>query len=669
MPALETQVGQIYINNKKLSKSFVSLFSEKIMESEAELFALLEIPLLNSASSAESEKISKVISAVLQKNFKRINPNAFENAISQVNEELGKIAAQGQTSWVGKMNACLAVRQNENLSVASSGKVHAFLFRNKQFSDIAGNSKDGGALKTFENFVLGKVAKKDLLIFSTSQLFNYVSIERLQKILSEMPILESCQAVANLIKETAEASVSFGTFILEIGSTKDFAAQNAFAAKQQVQDEKIFAAALQTENNPKAESSQKNSSLDKIKSFGSAAKKLAERAISASKELSVPKINIQNINSQLIKERAKNYTDLKKIKELPRAKKFFLAAAAIFFLLLVINIAVAARMHFVKKANQDITAKLNDIQQKIDDANAAYIYNDQASANKLTTAARDELNAIPLQKNQSITDQENKISIELTALENTAEHIKTLQATELFKYNGGAVNMIRAFGRTIYLINNDGGLFVPYSLNDNSQGAEFSVSTTHLSDIVAVNNVFIARDSSGNVYQINASDKNAVKTSWILPAESTGLAVYGSPAKLYTMDKKSGAIVSASQNSPLSQYLQLDLNNALGLAIDGSVYLLEKDGIKKFVSKQEKTFDQNGLNYSSNAIIKTDASLANVYVLDPDKNRLIVLDKKRGDIIAQYTSNQFKKLKDFIVDEKNKVAYILNDQSVLVIHL
>src|SRR5438045_2076282 len=128
MPLLETQVGQIYINNKKLSRSFVSLFSEKIAETEAEVLALLEIGLAGPASSAQCEKIARNIASVLRRNFKKANPNSFENAIGQVNDELARQASEGEADWVGKMNACIAVRQNENLYIATTGKIHAFLF-------------------------------------------------------------------------------------------------------------------------------------------------------------------------------------------------------------------------------------------------------------------------------------------------------------------------------------------------------------------------------------------------------------------------------------------------------------------------------------------------------------------------------------------------------------
>jgi len=648
MAALETQVGQIFINNKKLSKSFISLFSEKAAETGAEVFILAEAALLNPAASSEYEKILKSIASIVRRNYKKPNPNAFENAVAQVNEDLAGIAGQGQTSWVGRLNACIAVRENESLAVATTGKIHAYLFRDKQFSDIAdaggGNTKQN-PLKAFENFAIGKVAKKDFLIFTTNQLFNYVSIERLQKILGDLPIAAACKTVADLIKQLADESISFGTFVVELGSAKDFSAEEAAKALNVLETKKVFA---------------------RIKTGLAGAKSFAAHTMLVAKKPSAPKINIQAATAEMLKSQPGPLESAKNAQSLSRAKKFFFGAALIFLVLLAINIILALRVHNKKQTVDTINTKLTDIQQKINDANAAFIYNDQKTASDLFNSAQQEFNTLPL-NDKSIADQANKISTELTALENSVEHVRTAATTTLFTANS-ALDAVQISGGTLYAVNFQGDLFMPYSLSQNQQQPNFTVSAPAFSNIAGSSAGLIATDQTGSFYQIDLKNKTAVKQPGNLIPGGVGLAAYGSPLRLYTLKKDGSAIMVANLLSTPVNYMPLNNSDKpLDLAIDGSIYILYPDKILKFNAKQPKSFNAAS-SFSQNSKIYTAKGLSYAYVLDPDRKKFMILSKDTGAIQQTYSSAAFHDLKNFTVDEKSRTAYIIDGQSVLSMH-
>ena len=649
MPILETQVGQIFINNRKLSKSFISLFSEKIAETGAEIFVLIEAGLSSQAGTPEYEKILKSMLTTLHRNFKKLNQNGFENSIAQINEDLAATVGQGQTNWVGKLNACVAVRQNESLSVATTGKIHAYLFRDDQFSDIAdAASAKQNPLKAFENFTLGKIAKKDYLIFTTSQLFNYLSTERLQKILSDLPISAACRTIADLIKELADETVSFGTFVVALGNADDFPAEESV---------QYFAAAFETQK-----------TLNRIKNAFKGATTFAEQTVLAgAKQLQrVKKINLKSDIVAPLREQQKKLASLKNIRELPRAKKFFFSAAAIFAVALLINIIIAVRIHYKNKSAQDLNTKLADIQTKIAAANAAYIYNDQAAASANFNAAQAEFNTLPV-GNKSIADQANKISAELAALGNSVEHVQNVAAIQLFSYSSSSIDAMELIGNTLYLVNFQGDLFVPYSLATKQQGQNFTILAPPLANIVNNNGTLIATDKTGGIWQIDLAKGIAAKQTGNVRANSLGLAAYGSPAKLYYLDQSGAAIFNSLLNSGPSNYMNLSAGKALDLAVDGSIYVLYPDKILKFNSKQSKPFN-NSLGFAANAKIYTDKNLTYVYVLDPGQNRLMALNKASGGIANQYASSQFQNLKNFVVDQADRIAYILSGQNILVIH-
>src|SRR5579885_182309 len=177
MTDLETQVAKILISNSKSANAYVFVMAEKAQDAESELYVVMELPVLNPAAMPECDRIAKAVAASLKRSYRQPgNENTFETALTQINEELAKLASLGQTNWMGKLNALLAVKTGAIFNIATTGKVSALLFRDNEFTNISDSPKNPHPLKTFENFASGKIRLHDFLILSTSQLFNYLSI-------------------------------------------------------------------------------------------------------------------------------------------------------------------------------------------------------------------------------------------------------------------------------------------------------------------------------------------------------------------------------------------------------------------------------------------------------------------------------------------------------------
>lgn len=641
MNGLETQVGQIFISDKRLSKSFVSLLSERVPETNAEIFSLVEIPVLNPAAWAEYEKLAKMLQTILRRNFRRENGSAFENAIAQINDELAKQAASGQTAWVGKMNACLAVRQEESLYIATCGKVHSYLFRDKQFADISDSPEKPNPLKTFENFAVGKILKKDFLIFSTTQLFNYISVERLKDILTRNQLAPACQNIAEIIRNLADESISFGTFILEFGGS------GAFGTEQ------ILSFSLPINQ---------NSYKETVLALGSKAMQFSSASFS----------KLRNVNwsgglssSYSGLRSAKQKLNYEKFKSLPRAKKFFLASAGVFALILIINLFVAIHVRGVNKRDAQINAVLTDAQNKINEANSAYIYSDKQHALEILGMAKTELSNLPAKTN--FEAQKTKLVQQITELQNSIGGLKNVSAAILAKFDGA--DRLKLAGNKLVLINSHDGKYTIYDWGSAALGQSFTVAPQPQALNSIDNNIYFT-DSSGNIYQLDTDRKQASQLAAKVPGNADLAAFYGSPTKIYALYRSSKTIDVAAlqkQDSPTA-YLKegADISGAVDFTIDGSVYILFKNSISKFTQGVQKPFSNIGLAFSDRAKIFTDLNVKNIYILDPGQNRLIVLDKN-GSVKAQYTSDKFSDLKDFVVDEANKTVYILNGSELLKI--
>ena len=71
---------------------------------------------------------------------------------------------------------------------------------------------------------------------------------------------------------------------------------------------------------------------------------------------------------------------------------------------------------------------------------------------------------------------------------------------------------------------------------------------------------------------------------------------------------------------------------------------------------------------SATGKIYTEKDFNYLYILDSGNNRILIFDKS-GNLVNTLMSDSFTGLKDFQVDEKNKIIYALNDGSLLKITL
>lgn len=116
---------------------------------------------------------------------------------------------------------------------------------------------------------------------------------------------------------------------------------------------------------------------------------------------------------------------------------------------------------------------------------------------------------------------------------------------------------------------------------------------------------------------------------------------------------------------------QIEIKNAIGMAIDGNVFVLHENGeVSKFFKGHKEKFSLPEIEPPLNAPSKffTDSDAKNLYILDPPNNRILQFkkdcDNSKCSLLAQYTSEKFTELRDFSVDEASRVIYVLNGQEL-----
>lgn len=104
-------------------------------------------------------------------------------------------------------------------------------------------------------------------------------------------------------------------------------------------------------------------------------------------------------------------------------------------------------------------------------------------------------------------------------------------------------------------------------------------------------------------------------------------------------------------------------DDAVSLAVDGSVFLLTKNGaIIKFSGGKKAPFDfEKPANQfkGENLKLKTQETQKNLYLLDKDRERIIIYDKETGKMKTQIQDKILKEALDFeVLEDKNEIYFV-----------
>ena len=142
---------------------------------------------------------------------------------------------------------------------------------------------------------------------------------------------------------------------------------------------------------------------------------------------------------------------------------------------------------------------------------------------------------------------------------------------------------------------------------------------------------------------------------------------------LYFLDKETCEIVKYSNLGALkwgsAKKWMKDkgpCSNPKSMTVDGSVWILNKDNsiLRYYSGFFEESIVLDFFPFPENITqIKTKADIPYLYLLEPVKKRVIVINKK-GEIIKQFQSEKFDNLKDLDISQDGKTIYLLNNSVV-----
>jgi hypothetical protein len=125
----------------------------------------------------------------------------FEDALKKVNENLAQITQNGETNWIGNLNAILAVQIDDKIHLAQTGQAEAYIFRDGKTNHLtyglAQNKAETHPLKTFTNITSGALSTHDKVLIANPELFSVMSMDALCEIIT---MNSPCAAVLQIAK-------------------------------------------------------------------------------------------------------------------------------------------------------------------------------------------------------------------------------------------------------------------------------------------------------------------------------------------------------------------------------------------------------------------------------------------------------------------------------------
>uniref|UniRef100_A0A7C4LZB9 PPM-type phosphatase domain-containing protein n=1 Tax=candidate division CPR3 bacterium TaxID=2268181 RepID=A0A7C4LZB9_UNCC3 len=222
-----TKVGKILSRQKNPDRhTLVSIFKPESPEAKKHgvIYMVLEIL----SSDPTMGRIAKLIEKILiEEYYKNIGDGlgSFESSLKVINEKLSELADEGEIGWIGKINAVIAIFEDDILHITQAGTTEAYMIRDEKIIHITENlsshAEKQNPLKTFINIVSGNLKLKDKIIISTSEFFYHFSLDDTRRICSRFsPAIAAAYIVKMLRREEIE---SINTLILEFDEKeKDF---------------------------------------------------------------------------------------------------------------------------------------------------------------------------------------------------------------------------------------------------------------------------------------------------------------------------------------------------------------------------------------------------------------------------------------------------------------
>lgn len=587
---------------------------------------------------------------------------ALKESLKEINEFLSSQIKNENVSWQGHLNfAILSLREND-LNFTKVGNLKILLSRNQNLINIGKNLESQEIiepLKIFSNIVSGKISENDKVMIFTKEVFDFFSTENLIQEIAGQEILKENKLKEILKKHDEKLRNISGIFLLI-----------------QVHSEIQPKATLTLKRKPISKISLSFSKVKNYFKIFEVKNKIFQKLtfIKRLKFLSKIKISFPFFKNLTAKLHIKISLIRNKIKNIKEKLKIFTFRKNLISILLLIFILLIGFFIFKGEQEQKIQQTqefFSEIEMKIIQAENFLILKDKEKANSLLQEAWQEL--LPQIKTGALLQKE-------------ALSLKDLIETKLYPLNKLEKNPITTFilefkpkeidfipqkiltlNSTLYFFNHFSQDFYKSDLNEKT-GEILKIKENI--KLATPFNDSILFFSEPNVLTILKNDRLSENMFRPFSSDSNFNNLVSYKSNIYFLDSNSGEIIRYSLPFDKgSLWLSSQTKKPIkgkSMAIDGNIWILTKDNEidRYFLGKYQETLKVNLFPYLEKpSKIWTSSSLPYLYILEPTKNRIVVLTKK-GEIVKQFQIDEFNNLLDFTISKDGKTIWILNNQKV-----
>lgn len=593
----------------------------------------------------------------------------FEKAVKQVNLELAKYIERGNTSWVGKISAVVAVVRSEELILTQTGTAEAYLYRNGAATQITDRSirQSPQPHMIFGTVASGKLMVEDKLLLGTSALFGALKLERLhQLMLDNSPASAIGKIKEQLSGENIERVAAIG---LQISNVKSATLQ----VRPTEPEEHVILPAPSTAEVVKA-----------------VAVPMAQKTVTTGQELSRALRSVPRQQRQPVSEKPLFKVALPSL-PLDQKKKLALVGSGAVFALFALVTGVA---HIRAEAEvSDLEARYGRAVTVFQQAEKT-AETDKVAALTMLKSASSELNE--LKRHDRIENLDDRIRTKadgkgvasvsglaglISARIDKLEGLEKVGTTTLVSSdsftNGSPSRIFEASGHLMML-----GLGQSPSLY-RFDPKDKSVSSTE-NDLSELGNVSVAgTDTSGTYLFLGTSEGELWRynpaTDGFLKLTIAGnelgsasaLTVYNS--NLYVLAK--GSVYKHlrtsggySEGRPYATSSSVpSLSDAVGLFIDGSVLTAGPKGLTELSLGSSKLHQELPQALRNTLSIRGGASDELVVLTDTKTNRIGVVKREEHSFtpVKQILLGGIKQLNDGLLERNGRAGYALADGQLL----
>jgi len=354
-------------------------------------------------------------------------------------------------------------------------------------------------------------------------------------------------------------------------------------------------------------------------------------------------------------------------------KKTTFTAGIVLLLLLIVSVVFGINQKKSRDFNEKSTIKLT---QAISNYETALGEVDKKTARELFVESK---KIATLLKDDGFKDSrldellKNIIEKEAEVIGEVKPEVKEFLDLTLQTSGFDGKNMVSS-GEDIFIIDNEKKIVLKVNLK--TKNAKLVANNDAVGETISIGSyddrLFLNKDDG--IYEVNTIAKKVIERDW-----NDSKLIYFYAGNSYLLDKDvnqifrfAGSNNSFSKKSDwLAPGIEVDFSKVIDMVIDGSIWTLSETGkVTKFTNGNPQSISLNGMieNLENPTAIYTNEDNKNVYILEKDKERIIVIDKT-GEFKMQYIGEEIKNAADLVVNEEEGKAVLLEGSKLMYLEI